>query len=417
MAAAFQARWGNQFAMGDPYYHPRLETDGDSYQINSEPSQVIFSGHPLYRKETIKSILAIKLDHIGDFVTAFPAFRRLKALFPQAELVALVAPASLALAKLEPSIDRVIGFEFFHARSQLGTKEIDEAALAKLREELLTYSFDLAIDLRLHPDTREMLRCAGSRYTAGFDYRSQYPWLNVALSWEGDVQLAHKHLHISDQLVNLVEAVGTAGTQERSVVKRPADWSAQQVPVISRLTSLGLFKRRLICLHPATGNEMRQWPPHRFAELIGALLALEDVDVSLIGGPDELELSNQVLGYLPTNDGVYNLVGMLKLHELIYLFDACALFVGNNSGPKHMAAAIGTPTIGIHSGVVDAVEWGPLGDFAVAVQRNMSCGPCYLATRDQCHRGLACLEDLDTSMIVSLSRKLLMLNRGITILP
>ena len=244
-----------------------------------------------------------------------------------------------------------------------------------------------------------------SRYTAGFDHRSQYPWLDVALPWEGDVQLAHKHLHISDQLVNLVEAVGTAGIQERSVVKRPADWSAQQVPVISRLTSLGLFKRRLVCLHPATGNEMRQWPPRRFAELISALLALDDVDISLIGGPDELELSNQVLEYLPTNDRVYNLVGMLKLHELIYVFDACALFVGNNSGPKHMAAAIGTPTIGIHSGVVDAVEWGPLGDFAVAVQRNMSCGPCYLATRDQCHRGLACLEDLDTSVIVSTQSK------------
>ena len=60
---------------------------------------------------------------------------------------------------------------------------------------------------------------------------------------------------------------------------------------------------------------------------------------------------------------------------------------------------------------------GPLGDFAVAVQRNMSCGPCYLATRDQCHRGLACLEDLDTSVIVSLSRKLLKLNQGIKILP
>ena len=57
---------------------------------------------------------------------------------------------------------------------------------------------------------------------------------------------------------------------------------------------------------------------------------------------------------------------------------ACDLFVGNNSGPKHLAASLGMPAMGIHSGVVDAAEWAPVGRQALAISRRMICGPCYL---------------------------------------
>jgi len=77
------------------------------------------------------------------------------------------------------------------------------------------------------------------------------------------------------------------------------------------------------------------------------------------------------------------------------LLRACALYVGNNSGPKHIAAALGVPTIGIHSGVVDAIEWGPIGARAIAVRRNMACSPCYLARTEDCPRAFACMRGLE----------------------
>ena len=400
---------------GDPYFHPNLEKESDAYQIDSEPAQLVFAGRPLYRKEAIRRILAVKLDHIGDFVTGFPAFQRIKELFPAAELIALAAPASRALARFEPALDRIIPFEFFHARSQLGARELDDEAMANLKSELEALDIDIAIDLRLQPDTRKVLQQTGARFTAGFDHRNQFPWLDIALSWDGDTALLPKHHHVSDQMVQLVDALAAAAIVERSIFRRPADWSAQQLPLISRLTAQGLFRKPLICIHPATGNEMRQWPPQRFAELIGALLAPEDVDICLVGGPDEFPLSKTILEFLPEPERVFNLVGTMKLHELAYLFDVAALFVGNNSGPKHIAATMGTPTIGIHSGVVDAREWGPLGDSAVAIQRSMSCGPCYKATRDQCHRGIACLNGLNTSTLLTLCRRMLQLQRGIRV--
>jgi ADP-heptose:LPS heptosyltransferase len=96
---------------------------------------------------------------------------------------------------------------------------------------------------------------------------------------------------------------------------------------------------------------------------------------------------------------VHCLVGKFKLAELPTLISQCALFVGNNSGPKHIAAALGVPTIGVHSGVIDSNEWGPLGDNAVAIRRNMSCSPCYLEKINDCPKDLACIRGLGAGQV------------------
>ena len=67
----------------------------------------------------------------------------------------------------------------------------------------------------------------------------------------------------------------------------------------------------------------------------------------------------EIVGQVRHRDAITSLVGKLKLKELPVFMAACALFVGNDSGPKHIAAGLGVPTVGIHSGVVDAKEWGP----------------------------------------------------------
>jgi hypothetical protein len=89
------------------------------------------------------------------------------------------------------------------------------------------------------------------------------------------------------------------------------------------------------------------------------------------------------------------------------LLAACALFIGGNSGPKHIAAASGVPTIGIHSGVVDPGEWGPIGERTVALYRDMSCAPCFLAKPEHCPRGLACVEMLDPPLVHKMAQMFL----------
>jgi hypothetical protein len=98
---------------------------------------------------------------------------------------------------------------------------------------------------------------------------------------------------------------------------------------------------------------------------------------------------------------------MVPLRELPRLLAGCVLFIGGNSGPKHIAAASGVPTIGIHSGVVDPGEWGPMGERAVALYRDMSCAPCFLAKPEHCPRGLACVEMLDPALVHKMAQMFL----------
>jgi ADP-heptose:LPS heptosyltransferase len=168
-----------------------------------------------------------------------------------------------------------------------------------------------------------------------------------------------------------------------------------------------LFDRTVVAVHPGVGNEMRQWPAEHFATLIDLLVERNGVNVVLIGGPDEAELADQVLAQIQRPKAVASCVGKTPLRDLPVLLAACALYIGNNSGPKHIAAGLGVPTIGIHSGVVDAVEWGPLGERAVALRRNMSCSPCYLARAADCPRALACLRLLEPEAVHRVAEMLL----------
>ena len=98
----------------------------------------------------------------------------------------LAGPASRAFVPLESCIDEFIPFAFFHARSQLGERELDKSDFVELAAQLRPYRFDLAIDLRKHPSTRDVLKYTGARYLAGYDYQGQFPFLDIALDWDGD---------------------------------------------------------------------------------------------------------------------------------------------------------------------------------------------------------------------------------------
>jgi ADP-heptose:LPS heptosyltransferase len=168
-----------------------------------------------------------------------------------------------------------------------------------------------------------------------------------------------------------------------------------------------IFSKPLVCVHPAAGSEMKQWPLEKFSELINRLLEHGQFHVVIIGGADEREVARQVLSRIAKRGQVFDLVGKVSTADLPKLIARSALFVGNDSGPKHMAAALGVPTVGIHSGVVDAHEWGPAGPRAVAIRRNMSCSPCFIDRSADCPRALACLAGLDSREVFARCMRLL----------
>ena len=404
--AAFDSEWCDLFLAGDPYLNPHLARHQDDFAPDSEPNRVLVTGRPALDREQIRDILVVKLDHIGDCIIAFPAVRRLQRYFPQARITVLTSHASKSVWALEPSVAETIEFDFFHARSALGEIELSETDWATLRERLVPEHFDLAIDLRKHPETRDVLRHTGARYLAGFDHRNLFAWLDVALDWGGDQAYARKRQHTADDLVNLVDAVGAACEDDRRMIAAPP--STLPAPIQRKLQGLG--RGPLIGVHPAAGNAMKQWPAEYFATVIDRLIETYGAHIVLIGAPGEEAVAEALTARLRHADAVTSLIGKLPLADLPALLARASLFLGNDSGPKHIAAGLGVPTVGVHSGTVDVREWGPIGVNAVAVAREMVCSPCYLTSLGDCRRGLACLRELSPETVYTACERLLLLS-------
>jgi len=317
----------------------------------------------------------------------------------------LCSKSSRPVWALEPSVDATLTFDFFHARSGLGELKKTQKDWQELRQLLAPERFDLAIDLRKHLETRIALQYTGARYLAGFDFRDQFPWLDIAIEGEMDQIYTRKRHHNGDDLVNLVEAVAAAGMADRMVIRgRPVP-----SPAVAALTASLAGKRPLVCLHPTVGNDARQWPAEYFALVADRLAAEDHAHIVLIGGPGDEDVANTILKTVRQPEAVTSVVGKLPLDDLPALLMEMSLFVGNNSGPKHIAAGLGIPTVGIHSGTEDVIEWGPVGPVAVALSREVVCAPCYLANAEDCRRGLVCLRHLEPAGVYDACKRLLAL--------
>ena len=247
-----------------------------------------------------------------------------------------------------------------------------------------------------------MLRHTGAAFLAGYDHDGRFPWLDVSLEWEGDRPLAGKRAHVSERLLQLVEAVAAACSHAAA----PSGAVDDAAPVLALLPE-AFAGLKLVCVHPGVGNPVRQWPASSYAALIGLLAEAGGVGIVLIGSADEAAIAGEVMRLAAPGAPVCSLAGQVPLSSLPALLRSCVLFVGNNSGPGHVAARLGVPTVSVHSGVVDAREWAPLGLASVAVQRPMRCGPCYIASAGECPRNLACLTELRPRDVLAACRRLL----------
>jgi ADP-heptose:LPS heptosyltransferase/GT2 family glycosyltransferase len=395
----FDRNWRIRLAEGDPYFSPNLSRQFADYRPNDEAIRAVVSGHPLFRVDDVRRILAVKVDDVGDFVAALPAIRRLKAHFPQARITVLANPAARRFAALDPAIEDSIDFDFIHGRYATGRREADPEELASLAARLAPFAFDLAIDLHKRPDTRPLLRCSGAPILAGFDYLGRFPWLDVALEWEGDRRLQPKRATVGDDLLHLVDAVATAAQDDRTGIRPGAVAALRASPGVPEDARKFLAANTVVCVQAGAASPIKQWPVGHFAALIDLLISRNQVGVVLVGGPEEAELSARLLAAVAHGDRVLSLVGTLAPEFVPSVIAGCALFVGNDGGLLQVAAALGIPTVGVHSATSDPVERAPTGAAAVAVARSMTCSPCYLTRIEDCPRGFACMRELDPSAV------------------
>jgi lipopolysaccharide heptosyltransferase II len=284
-------------------------------------------------------ILCVRLDNLGDVLLTTPAFRALKETFPNARLTLLTSSVGAAVAPLVPELDRTIVFDVPWVAS---TAEPNPAALLTMATRLAQERFDAAVIFTVQ--SQNPLPAALLCYLAGIprvlSFCRENPYRLVS-DWvpDPDVLVATQH-EVSRQLA-LVSAIGATTAHQGLSLQLPAQARHE---ARHALQTAGIDPAQpYILLHPGVSEEKRRYPAQDFAEAARRLCRQQGIPVVLTGSTSEAADAERLRGQIGI--GAVSLAGRLDLLAFAGLIADAALLIANNTGPVHLAAALGTPVV------------------------------------------------------------------------
>ncbi|HEX5692584.1 MAG TPA: glycosyltransferase family 9 protein [Roseiflexaceae bacterium] len=379
-------------------------------------------------------MLFLKPDHLGDVLLATPALAALRQAFPSAQITALVGPWSEFVLQNNPDVDRLLvcpfpGFERAAKEENRGSRIEDRRSrslilarlssivyrlssllrpyLTLLRHAMLLRagSYDLAIVARDdHWWGAALALLAGIPRRVGFAVPECRPFLTTTLPWD-------PRAHVTRQALELVAAAATDPAQTLPALQEPParfepsqadlDWADEWID--ARELDAG---QRLVVLHPGTAGPDKLWFPERWAAVADAIVQ-DGARLVLTGGPSEVALVDDIAGRMAVHPPT--LAGQTSVGQLAALLRRADLVMGVDSGPLHLAAAQGAPTLHLY-GPGDAGRFGPWGapERHIVVREPLWCSPC--GVFDACPRGLErpeCMEAIRVERVVSVARGML----------
>lgn len=308
-----------------------------------------------------RRILVIKFWGLGSIALTTPALRALKRRFPDAELTFLTFAQNAALCRLIGAIDRVAVYDAGSTRAFL-------RSAVRLLRLLRRERFDAVLDLEFFANFTSLLTgLSGAPRTVGF--RSPKVWREAFYT----EQVPYTPVHIIDNFLAAAAALGAPADGDHLDAPRAGDVAAA---ALDRL--LPADGRPLICVNVNASplDFKRRWPLGAYRALIQRLLAHDtDSRVVLIGAPEERAYVADLVAALPAEPRLLDLSGRLSLEQLVALLERTALFIGNDSGPLHLAAAAGVPTVSFF-GPETPARYGPRGREHAVLYRGLPCSPC-----------------------------------------
>ncbi len=298
------------------------------------------------RDKSLRHILLVRNDRIGDLVLTLPAFEAVRRHWPQAHLTALVSPAAGPLLSGHPSIDELL----FDAESDSGWQ---------LGRKLRALQFDAA--LVFNTNTRNCLAVWAARigHRVCWAYKPA-GWL--AATHRVALRRSHPPVHEAEFALAFARRLGAPADLAELAPRLQIDPSTRR-RIAERIgRALGTVGP-LFGVHPGSRNSAYNWPASRYAELVCQLAPFGRVMVT--GSPQEQPILEVIRRRL--RDPVAGRVGFfidLELHELAAAIAEQTALVVSSTGPMHIAAAVGTPTVALfspHPAHVPA-KWAPLGN-------------------------------------------------------
>jgi heptosyltransferase-3 len=352
----------------------------------------------------VHRVLVTKLRHHGDVLLASPVFTVLRRALPDAELDALVYRETACMLEDHPAIARVHTIDREWKRSGPRTQAAGETRLLRA---LAARRFDLVVHLTEHPRGAWLARLLHPRYAVAREIAGAH-WLWRSSFTHYYRQPRARPRHTVECNLDALRRLGVQpSTAERALVLVTGERA--NVRAAALMQAHGLESARFIALHPASRWLFKSWTPERYAGLIEAL-ARDGWRVVVTAAPDpnERELVAAILGGLSSDARamVADFSGSLELRELAALIREARAFIGVDSAPMHIAAAMRTPVVALF-GPSGEVEWRPWGvPHRIVASDRHPCRPCGI---DGCGGGKLseCLTTLEPVRVLYALREVL----------
>lgn len=322
-----------------------------------------------------KRILVLRTDLIGDLVLSLPVIRLLKQTYPEAEIDLLALPSSAKIIEHDPDIANVITYDpniWRRPKALLQGKNWRE--VRALRSRLRNRHYDLTVSV-FGPWAAILAVMSGAKRRIGFGKES-YPGF-MTDSVAGAHWTTGDRLHEVDYCLQLAQA---SGAKPKPNDRTPTLFVTPQTSAEAEqlLQQVGVqFDKPIIACHVSSNNgQSKRWPIPYWAKLIDQLIREDGANVILTGAPSDLPLIESIQRRV--HEQPINLAGKTSLAQLAALLKRADLVITGDSGPMHIAAAVGTPLIAIH-GPTDPAMSGPVSPLATVLRSDIWCSPCYAA--------------------------------------
>ncbi len=320
-------------------------------------------------------ILVRTPNWVGDALMAIPTLEAIRETHPSDEICVLARPAVAELFAGQPFADRVLTYDFRgRHRGWWGREKL----IAELRNE----KFGIAVLLQNAFDAAWLAWRSGVPKRIGYARDGRGPLLTKAIRVpaEGEIPKHETHYYLE-----VLRRAGWIETQPEIAPIRLHISGESRASAESTLRNAGARENtwRYAIAPGASYGAAKCWPPERFAQLADRLISECGADVIFFGTPGEKEIAARIRMQMKSR--AISLVGETSMRELAAMFASCSVFIGNDSGAMHVAAAAGLQVIGIF-GSTDPEGTAPVTQQFTLIREPVSCSPCYLRRCPVDHR-------------------------------
>jgi lipopolysaccharide heptosyltransferase II len=338
-----------------------------------------------------RNVLCVRLDSIGDVLMTTPALRALRDSLPGCRITLLTSPAGAALAGLVPEVDEVISFAAPWMKAPPGD---ERAALG----QVAGHGFDAAAIFTVY--SQSALPAAHFCYQAGIPLRLAHCRENpyhLLSDWVPESEPHEQVRHEVRRQLDLVGAVGCSTGDLRLSFRVPAQARANAAAMLAGADR----SRALVAVHPGASAASRRYPPESFAAALDLLAAQTRCEIVFTGDASEQALVEQVRGGMQAPSR--SLAGRLALAELGALIAEADLLVCNNTGPAHIASALGTPVVDLYA--LTNPQHTPWHVRSRVLFHDVPCRNCYKSACPNGHHD--CLRRVVPESVAAAARELL----------